>query len=297
MASALRIPYPALTQRYVDLKDRPSAERLASARTTTAAELAAEFLDAAAALERFDVEGDGRDTRFYPPTRTDGPKHAKSHTRTYGWAMAIKGTGVVEVDGARELDFRYVAREIIPTRKPPLFGPDVGEVLAGRAAGHEIDDRLRGAAIRQAAVRAALANPDPGRPRHYREWLELVQTHTGRRVDGRDPGATLLTQLSRCPLIVRASEAGVYRLDAEALVRLERRRDELRAVAADRVRAAARGPGSDPASVADDLVRIEADIRKVERELRVAVDEIGMSDAACFFTSCSATTATAVMSA
>lgn len=131
MASALRIPYPALTQRYVDLKDRPSAERLASARTTTAAELAAEFLDAAAALERFDVEGDGRDTRFYPPTRTDGPKHAKSHTRTYGWAMAIKGTGVVEVDGARELDFRYVAREIIPTRKPPLFGPDVGESWQG----------------------------------------------------------------------------------------------------------------------------------------------------------------------
>ncbi len=119
-----------------------------------------------------------------------------------------------------------------------MWQPAVEEVLAGRPA-HQPDDRLRLAAIRQPAVRAALADDDPGRPRHYREWLELVERHTGRRVDGRDRGATLLTQLSRCPLIVRAPEPGTYVLDADALVRLERRRDDLRAVAAAKVSAAA----------------------------------------------------------
>jgi hypothetical protein len=128
-------------------------------------------------------------------------------------------------------------------------------------------------------------DPDPGRPRRYREWLDLVQAHTGRRGDGRDPGATLLTQLSRTPLIVRTSEAGVYRLDDEALVRLQQRRDELRASAAVQVREAARRPESDPTALAEDLVRLEAEIRKVERELRVAVNEVGTSEAAQFFSS------------
>ncbi len=166
--------------------------------------------------------------------------------------------------------------------QPPLWQPDVGEVLAGGPA-HQPDDRLRGAAIRQAAVRAALADEEPGRPRHYREWLDLVERHTGRKVDGRDPGATLLTQLSRCPLIVRARDAGTYVLDADVLLRLERRRDDLRAAAAAKVSAAASQPGRDPIDLAHELARVDAEIRGVEREIRTASEVIGTFELQGFF--------------
>lgn len=166
--------------------------------------------------------------------------------------------------------------------QPPLWQPDIGEVLAGRPARHE-DDRLRGAAIRHAAVRAALADPDPGRPRHYREWLDLVEHHAGRKVDGRDPAATLLTQLSRCPLIVRAPEAGTYRLDADALVRLERRRDDLRAAAAAKVSAAAHRPDSDPIDLARQLARVDVEVRRMERELHDVVNLVDALGVEGFF--------------
>jgi hypothetical protein len=166
--------------------------------------------------------------------------------------------------------------------QPALWDPEPREVLAGRTAHDEHDSLLRGAAIRQAAVKAALADPDPGRPRHYREWLDLVESRTSRRVDGRDPGATLLTQISRCPLIVRATEAGTYKLDPAALRRLDARREELHAEAAAQVRASADRDGT-AIDLAETLGRIEADLRKVERTIAEANGLVEALDANEFF--------------
>jgi hypothetical protein len=166
--------------------------------------------------------------------------------------------------------------------QPPLWDPEPREVLAGRTAHQEVDGVLRGAAIRQAAVKAALADADPGRPRHYREWLDLVQAHAGRRVDGRDPGATLLTQLSRCPLISRAPEAGTYRLDPGALQRLQALRDQLHEQVAAEVQASANRDGG-AIDLAQTVSRIEADVRKIERTIAEATDLVDALDAREFF--------------
>lgn len=106
------IPYPALTKRYITLHRRSSVKRLRAAEETTAEEVAEEFVQSVHAFERFQV-----DDPFFPEIagRDDG-KRKESERRTYGWAMAMKRTPVIKVDGDAELDFRYVEREIVPTR-------------------------------------------------------------------------------------------------------------------------------------------------------------------------------------
>lgn len=133
------IPVPALTRRYLRLKGLPSAERLNEAKRTSVAELADEFAQSAATFAAFPAEQD-----FYG-ARSDEGKNPKSATRTYGWAMAMKGAGDIAVDGAPELTFRYVDRELIPTRTRPR--------LKFAAAG--------GAELR---VDVILANVESGRP-------------------------------------------------------------------------------------------------------------------------------------
>ena len=141
---------------------------------------------------------------------------------------------------------------------------------------------MRGAAIRHAAVAAALAQSErPGGPRHYRDWLALVEA-TGQRIEGRDPAATLLTQLSRCPLIVRAPEAGTYQLDSHAITRLRERRTALIAEADAQV-ATASEHNYDALDLAQALARIQADVQRTEKALAEAEQFVASLDAAWFF--------------
>ncbi len=80
---------------------------------------------------------------------------------------------------------------------------------------------LRGPAIREAAVRALVA--DGREALHYREWFELL----GHEVAGKDPLAVFLTQLSRSPAVRKGARAGVYELDREAPARLKAALDDL----------------------------------------------------------------------
>jgi hypothetical protein len=156
------------------------------------------------------------------------------------------------------------------------------EGLTRRTADHD-NGALRGAAIRRAAVAVALAQDDrPGRARHYRAWMELIEA-AGERIDGRDPAATLLTQLSRCPLIVRAPEAGTYQLDPHALARLRERRRALLAEADAQV-ATASEREYDALDLAQALARVQADVQRTERALAEAEQLVDRLDAAWFFT-------------
>lgn len=168
--------------------------------------------------------------------------------------------------------------------QPPLWRPEV-PVRGLRPSDGEnspTDEPLRGAAIRQAAVEAALThNEEPARSCHYRDWLRLIEAG-GRRVDGQDPAATLLTQLSRCPLIVRAPDPGTYRLDAGALGRLRAKRDALAAEAAAEVAEAAEH-GYDAIDLSQALGRIEAEVRRTDRAITEATAVIDALEADWFF--------------
>jgi hypothetical protein len=151
MTASSEIPYPRLTRRYVGLKDRSSEQRLQQANATTATELVEEFLESARAFSQFSTEGLTADGEFFPATRTDDGKDPKSDSRTFGWAMAMKGMEAVPVTGGNDLEFRYVAREIIPTRTKPQLGFASGEgkhvrvdfVLANAATGRPIVGELK----------------------------------------------------------------------------------------------------------------------------------------------------------
>ena len=141
---------------------------------------------------------------------------------------------------------------------------------------------LRGAAIREAAVRAALRQERPEQPRHYREWLSLIEA-AGQTIHGQDAAATLLTQLSRCPVIARGLEPGTYRLDRDALMRLRQQRDDLRAEAGARV-ASTNDQDYDVIDLAQALAAVEARVRKLNRAIQEASDLVDRLDANWFFT-------------
>jgi hypothetical protein len=143
------------------------------------------------------------------------------------------------------------------------------------------EGQLRGGAIRKAAVRAALAQDLPEQPRHYRDWLTLIED-TGDTILGQDAAATLLTQLSRCPLIVRALEPGTYRLDRDALVRLHQQHDALRAEAGAQV-ANTNDRDYDVIDLAQALAAIEARVRRIDRAIKEATDLVERLDADWFF--------------
>jgi hypothetical protein len=120
--------------------------------------------------------------------------------------------------------------------RPENAVPDTAPLVpaAGtETAAHDSDPgasriALRGPAIREAAVRVLIAQPGPIEALHYRQWYELL-LDAGFRVAGKDPLAVFLTQLSRSPLVRKASAPGVYEVDRQAPLRIRQRLDRLQA--------------------------------------------------------------------
>jgi hypothetical protein len=124
--------------------------------------------------------------------------------------------------------------------------------LLGRAPQLRLDlqpDSLRGQRLREAAVEILVRRHGLGEPIHYRDWFKLLLAE-GVSVEGKDPLATFLTQVTRSPVVLRQRDRpGVYRVDPEAggegtlrelhdarslLVATERRIDEARERADER---------------------------------------------------------------
>jgi len=89
---------------------------------------------------------------------------------------------------------------------------------------------LKGARIRETAVRVLAQTPHADQAVHYRAWFELLRQQ-GFMPAGKDPLASFLTQIGRSPLVQRTTSAGKYTLDLEfpgrARARLAQLRDEL----------------------------------------------------------------------
>ncbi len=114
----------------------------------------------------------------------------------------------------RELAERATAQALQLERR----ARDLDELL-GRAPQLRLDlqsEALRGQRLREAAVETLARRRGLGEPIHYREWFQLLVAE-GHEIDGKDPLATFLTQVTRSPVIRRQpDEPGVYRIDVEA---------------------------------------------------------------------------------
>jgi hypothetical protein len=78
---------------------------------------------------------------------------------------------------------------------------------------------LRGAEIRKHAARRFFLTHGSGPSLHYRRWFDLLVAD-GSEIAGRDPLASLLTNLNRSPVVVRGDEPGTYAIDPRAPERL-----------------------------------------------------------------------------
>jgi hypothetical protein len=153
----------------------------------------------------------------------------------------------------------------------PQTGPESpagkGVVAGARPAGVPAERLLRGPAIRRAAVRVLL--DQPGRPEalHYRDWYERLVA-AGYAVDGKDPLAVFLTQISRSPVITRGTTTGVYSLDPQAPRRLRQRLDELHA----ELRSLSSTPDTtaDLAAIRARRAELTSEIARTERALEEA---------------------------
>jgi hypothetical protein len=81
---------------------------------------------------------------------------------------------------------------------------------------------LRGAQIREAAVRVLASTAQSDQALHYRTWFELLRQE-GFLPAGKDPLATFLTQIGRSPVVQRSTAPGVYSLDLGVVERTRAR--------------------------------------------------------------------------
>jgi len=129
---------------------------------------------------------------------------------------------------------------------------------------------LRGAQVRETAVRVLAATGQTDRAVHYRTWFDLLRQR-GFLPAGKDPLATFLTQIGRSPVVQRSTEPGVYSLDLAFPERASARLDRLKAELEQ-----AQGALAGDATV-EDLARarehsgeLQAEIQSLERTLAEA---------------------------
>lgn len=93
-----------------------------------------------------------------------------------------------------------------------LHQVDDGLELSPQLPLDALDADLRGRRLREVAVEVLRQRRPLGEAIHYKDWLRLLE-ECGVQVGGKDPGATLLTQISRCEEVASVRpRSGLYRL-------------------------------------------------------------------------------------
>lgn len=133
---------------------------------------------------------------------------------------------------------------------------------------------LKGASIRETAVRVLAAKHEPESPVHYRDWFELL-TAQGFIPGGKDPLATFLTQISRSPVVKRTTTAGVYLLDHEFVTRARDRLATLAAQLSDTQELLSDATVEQIAAAREHRARLTAEMHETERQLHEALRALG----------------------
>jgi hypothetical protein len=173
----------------------------------------------------------------------------------------------------RELDERTRLLERLAAPRPEQASARGDRTRSTEEAGDGVAvTSLRGPAIRRAAVEALLALPERPEALHYRDWYEALRA-SGFEVEGKDPLAVFLTQISRSPVIRKSTQPGVYELDTAAAHRL---RDQLDRLHEDlRALSATPSAATDLAAVRSRRAQIHAEIGQVEKALVEAEELLG----------------------
>jgi hypothetical protein len=140
---------------------------------------------------------------------------------------------------------------------------------------HEPDDatgtrgrELRGAQIREVAVRVLADSPEGSSPIHYRRWLELLEA-AGYVVAGKRPDAVFLSQVSRSPVVRQSTQAGIYYLDSNSTRTLRRRLEKLQSDLAAKLAESAAGPRN-PEAVRSAQQGLVLELQRTQRALEEA---------------------------
>jgi hypothetical protein len=171
---------------------------------------------------------------------------------------------MVELDERLMLIVRLAGED--PSGEEPRI--DTGEGVPDPDA----STTLRGPAIRAAAVRVLLAHPRRPEALHYRQWFDLL-TESGYLVEGKDPLAVFLTQLSRSPVVRRGTQSGVYELDLQAPARLRTRLQDLQAQLRE-LTTTVSSETTDLSSIRDRRIALNLEIGKVEKALEEAEETL-----------------------
>lgn len=137
---------------------------------------------------------------------------------------------------------------------------------------------LRGARIRETAVRILAGTPEAQGPVHYRTWFELF-VRQGFMTAGKDPLATFLTQIGRSPVVERTSGGGMYQLDFAFPGRARERLAELRAELQDAQALAGDAGVEDIAAARERRAELTAELAATERALEESLRSLGDSEA------------------
>jgi len=136
---------------------------------------------------------------------------------------------------------------------------------------------LRGARIRETAVRVLAAHLQADAPVHYRDWFELL-TAQGFMPTGKDPLATFLTQIGRSPVVQRTTTQGMYVLD---LAFAERARERVARLSAELSATQDLSPNvtvEEIAAARERRAQLTAELQETERQLEEALRALGGAD-------------------
>lgn len=189
--------------------------------------------------------------------------------------LAVVRAAHAELEHQRDVLNQFTQNE--PSRSPGRESrrlralPDAGG--PAKSNGHTV---LKGACIRETAVRVLAANAAPDAPVHYRDWFELMVAQ-GFMPAGKDPLATFLTQVGRSPVVQRSTASGVYALDLRFPDRARERRRTLQAQLGE---LQARPPDMTVEQIAADReqrAQLTAELEETERQLEEALRSLSES--------------------
>lgn len=185
---------------------------------------------------------------------------------------AIRAAHEELVAGLAALD-RFADEEAQPSTRPLLRAvPD--EPFASELAGKQV---LRGAQIRETAVRMLAAMLPVDDAVHYRTWFDLL-TSQGFVPAGKDPLATFLTQISRSPVVRRTTSPGIYELNRGFPDVARRRLEQLRAHLAEAEEPPAEAGIPELAGARERRSALRAEIEATERALEEAVRSLAAAN-------------------